>query len=93
MDQMDALTDWERRELNRRLWRVGRDATRRRHAERVAAWAYGDDFGPFPVYADSESAIGEELCLLLRALGPLALLVDPDLPAEWELPGRPERPA
>lgn len=81
MDQTDALGDWERRELNRRLWHVGRKATRTRHAERVAEWAASDE-GDFPVYADSESAVGQELGLLLRALGPLALLDDPDLPAE-----------
>jgi hypothetical protein len=91
MDQRDALTDRERRELNRRLQRVGRDATRLRHAERVARWAMVGS-GPFPLYADSEAEIGEELGLLLRALGPLALLGDPDLPAKWKLPERPERP-
>lgn len=77
---MATPTEWERRELNKKLWKHGREATRRLHERRVAAWAAADD-GEFPAYADSERIVGEEIGLLVRALGGIAHLSDDDLGA------------
>lgn len=75
---MEAPSDLERHRLNSRLRVTGREASLRMQKERVLAWAASDE-GLFPCYSESEEMVAEELGLLLRALGPLALLGDGDL--------------